>query len=88
MIDVILEAILDSIKAFPILLLVYLLIEFLEHKHSVKFEHIVSDKKKTGPILGALIGIILNAILPGKDYVFDTEEPQDTGGDFEVGGRN
>ena len=56
--EVILEATLDSIKAFPILLLVYLLIEFLEHKHSVKFEHMVSDKKKTGPILGSLIGII------------------------------
>ena len=39
-------------------------------------------------IVGALTGIILNAILPGKDYVFDTEEPQDTGVDFEVGGRN
>ena len=56
--DVILEAILDSTKAFPILLLVYLLIEFLEHKHSVKFEHTISSKKKTGPLLGSLIGII------------------------------
>lgn len=56
--DVILEALLDSIKAFPILLLVYLLIEFLEHKHSVKFEHAISNKKRTGPILGSLIGII------------------------------
>ena len=42
----------------------------------------------SGLAVGALTGIILNAILPGKDYVFDTEEPQDTGVDFEVGGRN
>ncbi len=42
----------------------------------------------SGLAVGALVGIILNAILPGKDYVFDTEEPQDTGVDFEVGGRN
>ena len=42
----------------------------------------------SGLAVGALTGIILNAILPGKDYVFDTEEPHDTGVDFEVGGRN
>ena len=42
----------------------------------------------SGLAVGALTGIILNAILPGKDYVFDTEEPQETGVDFEVGGRN
>ena len=42
----------------------------------------------SGLAVGALTGIILNAILPGKDYVFDSEEPQDTGVDFEVGGRN
>ena len=42
----------------------------------------------SGLAVGALTGIILNAILPGKDYVFDTEEPHDTGVDFEIGGRN
>lgn len=42
----------------------------------------------SGLAVGALTGIILNAILPGKDYVFDEEEPGDNGVDFEVGGRN
>ncbi len=42
----------------------------------------------SGLAVGALAGIILNAILPGKDYNFDNEEPADTGVDFEVGGRN
>lgn len=42
----------------------------------------------SGLAVGALTGIILNAILPGKDYVFDNEEPKNTGVDFEVGGRN
>ena len=42
----------------------------------------------SGLAVGALVGIILNAILPGKDYVFDDDDPQDTGVDFEVGGRN
>lgn len=42
----------------------------------------------SGLAVGALAGIILNAVLPGKDYDFDNEEPADTGVDFEVGGRN
>ena len=58
MIEVIKEALLDSVKALPILLLVYLLIEFLEHKNSIKFEHMVSNKKKTEPVVGSLLGII------------------------------
>ncbi len=41
----------------------------------------------SGLAVGALTGIILNAILPGKDYVFDEEEPADTGVNFEVGSR-
>ena len=41
----------------------------------------------SGLAVGALVGIILNAILPGKDYVFDEEEPADTGVNFQVGDR-
>lgn len=41
----------------------------------------------SGLAVGALVGIILNAILPGKDYVFDDEEPRDTGVNFQVGDR-
>lgn len=39
----------------------------------------------SGLATGALVGILMNAILPGKDYVFDEEEPSDTGVNFEVG---
>ena len=38
----------------------------------------------SGLAVGALVGIVLNAILPGKDYVFDEEAPSDTGVNFEV----
>lgn len=41
----------------------------------------------SGLAVGALAGIILNAILPGKDYVFDDETPADTGVNFQVGDR-
>ena len=36
----------------------------------------------SGLAIAALIGIFMNAILPGKDYVFLEESPQDTGVNF------
>lgn len=39
----------------------------------------------SGLAVGALAGILLNAILPEKDYEFDEETPSDTGVNFEVG---
>lgn len=38
----------------------------------------------SGLAVGALTGIILNAVLPGKDYEFDEEKPSDTGVNFEI----
>ena len=38
----------------------------------------------SGLAVGSLTGIILNAILPGKDYKFDEEKPDTTGVNFEV----
>ena len=35
--------------------------------------------------VASLAGIILNAILPGKDYVFTEDEPKDTGVNFAAG---
>ena len=43
--------------------------------------------KLSGLAVGALTGIILNAVLPEKDYEFDEETPGDTGVNFEVGSR-
>ncbi len=56
--DAILDAVLDSLKALPILLIVYILIEFMEHKGEVKFEKIVASSKKYGPLWGAGLGVI------------------------------
>ena len=41
----------------------------------------------SGIAIGALTGIILNAVLPGKDYQFDDDNPRHTGVDFAVRGR-
>lgn len=56
--EAVLEALIDSLKALPILLAVYLLIEFMEHKGGVKFEKIVSSSKKYGPLWGAGLGVV------------------------------
>ena len=54
----ILEALIDSLRTLPILFVVYVLIEFLEHKSGVKFEKKVASSKKLGPLFGAGLGII------------------------------
>lgn len=56
--DAILDALIDSLKALPILLVVYILIEFMEHKGGVKFEKAVAKSKKLGPLWGSGLGII------------------------------
>lgn len=56
--EAILDAVLDSLKALPILLVVYVLIEFMEHKSEVKFEKLVASSKKYGPLWGAGLGAI------------------------------
>ena len=38
----------------------------------------------SGLAVGAFVGILLNAILPGKDYTFDEETPDSTGVDFQM----
>lgn len=38
----------------------------------------------SGLAVAAIIGIAMNAILPGNDYRFDVDEPEDTGVSFEV----
>ena len=53
-----LDALIDSLKALPILLIAYILIEFMEHKGEVKFEKIVASSKKYGPLWGAGLGVI------------------------------
>ena len=40
--------------------------------------------KLSGLAVGALVGIILNAVLPGKDYEFGVSQLGDTSVDFEV----
>ena len=52
------HAFLESVKLLPVLFLVYLLIEYLEHKNNNRVHHLFMRVKKAGPLIGGLFGCI------------------------------
>lgn len=58
MLDIILDAVLDTLKALPFLFGAYLLIEFLEHRASGKLTSALSKMGPLGPIGGAVLGCV------------------------------
>ncbi len=50
------HALIDTLKISPILLLVYFLIEFLEYKQIMQFQHSKLLKGKSSPVFGSLFG--------------------------------
>ena len=58
MLEVIMETLVDSIKLLPFLFLSYLLIEFIEHKSSLKLEKVLSTSGKFSKVIGGLLGIV------------------------------
>ncbi|MCH5164401.1 MAG: arsenic efflux protein [Clostridiales bacterium] len=57
MVDVLIDAMLDSLKVLPFLILVYILIEVLEHTTSSKISSKLL-KGKLSPLIGAGVGVI------------------------------
>jgi hypothetical protein len=57
MLEIFLDALLDTSKMVPFLLIVYVLIEFIEYKFGDKIRKGVEKAGKTGPFLGSLAGI-------------------------------
>ncbi len=55
--DILMDALIDSIKLFPFLLLTYLLMEYLEHKTSTKTRAWIRKAGRMGPIAGGVAGI-------------------------------
>lgn len=48
----------DSIKILPFIFLMYLLIEYFEHKNNTGLSHLLMKSKRLGPVYGALLGSI------------------------------
>ena len=58
MLDVFMDALIDSLKILPFLFLSYLLIEYIEHKSSEKLEKALSTSGKYSKVVGSILGII------------------------------
>ena len=56
MLDCLIDAILDTLKLIPFLFLTFIILEFIEHKLSNKSQKKLVKYKKTGPIIGGLLG--------------------------------
>ena len=58
MADVLIDVFLDTLKIIPFLFAAYLLMEYLEHRMSGKMVRYLADAERTGPLVGAVAGII------------------------------
>ena len=56
--ECIIDALIDTLKLLPYLLITFLLLELLEHKLSKRNEKILSKTKKGGPIIGSILGAL------------------------------
>lgn len=57
MIDILLDAIIDSIKLLPFLFVTYLIMEYIEHKTKEKTKKAVKKSGKYGPLIGSILGV-------------------------------
>lgn len=55
MLNLIIDALIDTIKLLPFLFITFILIEYLEHK--INNKKIIAKSKKLGPLVGSLLGI-------------------------------
>lgn len=56
MTNVIIDTLIDSLKLLPFLFLVFLLMEYIEHKLSDKSKQTIEKAGKYGPLLGGILG--------------------------------
>ena len=56
--DILLDALLDTLKLLPFLFLTYLAMEYIEHKMSDKAVSLVNKAGHFGPVLGGALGLV------------------------------
>lgn len=57
MLDIVIEAMIDSIKLVPFLLITYIIMEYIEHKTQDKTKAVIKKSGKYGPFIGSLLGV-------------------------------
>lgn len=56
MLDILLDTLIDCLKLIPFLFIVFLIMEFIEHRISNKNIKLIKKADKTGPIFGSILG--------------------------------
>lgn len=56
--DILKDSIIDAVKLLPILFIVYLVVEYSEHKNNNFVHKLFEKSKKIGPLLGGLFGTV------------------------------
>ena len=56
MMDILMDTVMDTLKLIPFLFVVFLLMEYIEHKFSKKTNEKIKKSGKYGPILGSILG--------------------------------
>lgn len=57
MLEIIKDALIDSIKLIPFLLITYIIMEYIEHKTKDKTKETIKKSGKFGPLIGSFFGI-------------------------------
>lgn len=57
MVDIILDTLIDGIKLLPFLFIVFFVLEYIEHKVSIKNKQIIEKSGNYGPFIGAILGM-------------------------------
>lgn len=57
MLELLLDAVIDSLKLIPFLWLTYFIMELLEHKSSLRAKERIKKAGKVGPLWGAVLGV-------------------------------
>ena len=56
--EILQDALIDTVKLLPFLFITYLIMEYIEHKTSKKARETIKKSGKFGPLIGALVGIV------------------------------
>jgi uracil permease len=74
----------DFTKSRNVIIAALILVLSIGINYSAAGAIVIGAVSLSGLAVGALVGILMNAILPGNDYVFGSDEKGDTSVNFKV----
>ena len=58
MLDILIDAFVDTLKLIPFLFITYLIMEYIENKTSDKSKEKIKKAGKMGPLFGGILGVV------------------------------